>query len=78
MGQWLGRGLAKPAAIIDPVVFVIGGECPRPRPADRAGPGDVQALAHRARLRPAADVKLAHLGPEAGLVGAADLARRRV
>jgi glucokinase len=29
-------------------------------------------------FRPEAQVVLAHLGPDAGLVGAADLARRRV
>ncbi|HEY3630010.1 MAG TPA: ROK family glucokinase [Jatrophihabitantaceae bacterium] len=79
MGQWLGRGLANLAAIIDPVVFVIGGGV--------SEAGDLLIVPARDTFRhsltgrgfrPAADVKLARLGPEAGLVGAADLARRRV
>jgi glucokinase len=79
MGQWLGRGLANLAAIIDPVVFVIGGGV--------SDAGDLLIVPARETFqrsltgrgfRPMADVKLAELGPEAGLVGAADLARRRV
>jgi len=79
MGQWLGRGLANLAAIIDPVVFVIGGGV--------SEAGDLLIVPARETFRhsltgrgfrPAAEVKLARLGPEAGLVGAADLARRRV
>jgi glucokinase len=79
MGQWLGRGLANLAAIIDPVVFVIGGGV--------SEAGDLLIVPARETFRrsltgrgfrPMADVKLAELGPEAGLVGAADLARRRV
>ena len=79
MGRWLGRGLANLAAIIDPVVFVIGGGV--------SEAGDLLIVPARDTFRhsltgrgfrPAADVKLARLGPEAGLVGAADLARRRV
>jgi len=78
MGRWLGRGLANLAAVIDPTVFVIGGGV--------SEAGDLLLLpaqqAFRETLtgrgfRPVADVKLAELGPEAGLVGAADLARRR-
>jgi glucokinase len=79
MGRWLGRGLANLAAVIDPVVFVIGGGV--------SEAGDLLIVPARETFRhsltgrgfrPAADVKLARLGPEAGLVGAADLARRRV
>ncbi len=79
MGVWLGRGLANLAAIIDPVVFVIGGGV--------SDAGDLLIAPARETFqrsltgrgfRPVAEVKLAELGPEAGLVGAADLARRRV
>jgi glucokinase len=77
MGRWLGRGLANLAAVIDPSTFVIGGG------VSAAG----EILLHPARqefahtltgrgFRPQASVKLAALGPDAGLVGAADLARR--
>jgi glucokinase len=77
VGEWLGRGLANLAAIIDPDVFVIGGGV-----IDAGelllGPA---RLAFRASLtgrgyRPEAAVVAAELGADAGLVGAADLARR--
>jgi glucokinase len=77
MGRWLGRGLANLAAIIDPSMFVIGGGV--------SAVGDIllppardefaQSLTGRG-FRPLATVALASLGPDAGLVGAADLARR--
>lgn len=78
MGRWLGRGLANLAAVLDPTIFVIGGG------VSTAG----QLLLEPARtefhhaltgrgFRPEADIVAAKFGPEAGLVGAADLARRR-
>jgi len=78
MGRWLGRGLANLAAVIDPTVFVIGGGVSEAgdlllAPARQAF---AEGLTGRG-FRPAAAVLLAQLGPEAGLVGAADLARRR-
>jgi glucokinase len=78
MGRWLGRGLANLAAVIDPTVFVIGGGVSEAGdlllvPARQAFS---ESLTGRG-FRPVADVRLAELGPEAGLVGAADLARRR-
>jgi glucokinase len=77
MGRWLGRGLANLAAVIDPSMFVIGGGVSAAgeillRPAR-------EEFAHTLTgrgFRPLASVVLAALGPEAGLVGAADLARR--
>lgn len=79
MGQWLGRGLANLAAIIDPDVFVIGGGLSAAGDLLIAPARDTfrRSLTGRG-FRPVADVRLAHLGPNAGLVGAADLARRRV
>ncbi|MEO6503880.1 MAG: ROK family glucokinase [Jatrophihabitantaceae bacterium] len=76
MGRWLGRGLASLAAVIDPNVFVIGGGVSEAGdlllgPARQAFG---ESLTGRG-FRPAADVLLAELGPQAGLVGAADLAR---
>lgn len=78
MGRWLGRGLANLAAVIDPVVFVIGGGVSEAgdlllRPARESF---AESLTGRG-FRPLAEVRLADLGPGAGLVGAADLARRR-
>jgi glucokinase len=78
MGRWLGRGLANLAAVIDPTVFVIGGGVSEAgdlllMPAKQAFS---ESLPGRG-FRPVADVRLAELGPEAGMVGAADLARRR-
>jgi glucokinase len=77
MGRWLGRGLANLAAVIDPTVFVIGGGVSEAGdlllgPARQAFR---ESLTGRG-FRPAADILLAELGPQAGLVGAADLARR--
>ena len=76
MGRWLGRGLANLAAVLDPSIFVIGGGVSRAgelliRPAREEF---THTLTGRG-FRPAAAVELAALGPEAGLVGAADLAR---
>lgn len=78
MGRWLGRGLANLAAVIDPTVFVIGGGVSEAgdlliKPAAETF---AETLTGRG-FRPIADVRPAELGPEAGLVGAADLARRR-
>jgi glucokinase len=78
MGRWLGRGLANLAAVIDPTVFVIGGGVSEAGdlllgPARQAFR---ESLTGRG-FRPAADILLAELGPQAGLVGAADLARGR-
>jgi glucokinase len=76
MGRWLGRGLANLAAVLDPTVFVIGGGV--------SEAGDLLLLPTRQSFaetltgrgfRPAAEIVLTELGPEAGLVGAADLAR---
>jgi glucokinase len=76
IGQWLGVGLANLAAALDPTCFVIGG-----------GVSDADDLlivpareAFRRQLtgrgyRPEARIVRAHLGADAGMVGAADLSR---
>ncbi len=78
IGTWLGRGLAGLAAILDPGVFVIGGGVSAAGEVLRAP----ASAAFREHLtggghRPVAELRIAELGPEAGLVGAADLARCR-
>lgn len=75
-GQWLGIGLANLAAAFDPELFVIGGGVSEVGDL-LLGPARV---AFRRNLtgrgyRPAAEVAAAALGNEAGLIGAADLAR---
>ena len=77
VGGWLGQGMADLAAILDPGCFVIGGGVsdagnllldPARWAYERALPGR--------GYRDVADVRLAELGADAGVVGAADLARR--
>jgi len=78
LGHWIGQGLADLAAVLDPECFVLGGG------VSEAGPlilePSVEAfeelLTGRGR-RPTARVLSAELGNDAGVVGAADLARRR-
>jgi len=78
-GSWLGRGLASMAAMLDPEVFVIGGGV--------AEAGDLLLAPARATFaenllagshRPHARLVAGTLGSDAGLIGAADLARAMV
>ena len=78
IGQWLGEGLAQLVAVLDPGVLVVGG-----------GVSDAGELllgqarnAFRRNLtgrthRPEPHIRIATLGNDAGIVGAADLARIR-
>jgi len=75
-GRWLGTGLANLAAALDPGTFVIGGGVSEAGelllgPAREEMRRTLTGRGHR----PEADVVLARLGPDAGLVGAADLSR---
>jgi glucokinase len=77
IGRWLGEGIASLAAILDPAVVVIGGG------VSEAGDLLLEPIrAHyRANLtgrhyRPELEVRAAMLGNKAGMIGAADLARR--
>jgi glucokinase len=77
IGRWLGIGLADLVQIVDPQVLVVGGGVIDAgdlllKPA-RAAYQD--ALAQRGRL-PVGEIRGALLGNTAGVVGAADLARR--
>jgi glucokinase len=76
VGRWLGQGLADLVAVLDPGCFIIGGGVSEAgelvlRPA-REG---FEFLLTGRDVRPVAQVVLAELGNDAGLVGAADLAR---
>lgn len=79
IGQWLGVGIANLAAAFDPGIFVIGGGV--------SAAGDLLLEPARERFRkqltgrgyrPEAEIVAARLGNEAGLIGAADLAREAV
>ena len=77
VGAWLGHGLADLAAILDPRTFIIGGGVSEAGellvgPARETFEEQLTARGHR----PTATVRVAQLGQDAGLIGAADLARR--
>ncbi len=76
IGHWLGLGIANLAAAFDPGMFVIGGGV--------SAAGDLLLGPARSTFRrhltgrgyrPEASIAAAQLGNEAGLIGAADLAR---
>jgi len=76
VGRWLGIGLANLAAALDPGMFVIGGGVSDAgelllRPARDS----FRRILTGRGFRPEPRIVKAALGPEAGLVGAADLAR---
>ena len=76
VGQWLGLGLANLAAALDPGTFVIGGGLSAAgdlllEPARHAFGRNLTGRG----FRPAARIERAALGPEAGLIGAADMSR---
>jgi glucokinase len=76
VGAWLGQGLADLAALLDPGCFIIGGGVCE---AGELLIGPARAAYERGltggRYRPKAEIRLAALGADAGMVGAADLAR---
>ncbi len=76
VGDWLGVGIANLAAALDPGVFVIGGGVSSAGlllldPARQAFSRSLTGRGYRAEAR----IVGAHLGPEAGMIGAADMAR---
>jgi glucokinase len=77
LGRWIGEGIASLTAILDPAVVVIGGG------VSEAGDLLLDPIrSHfRANLtgrnyRPQLEIRAAVLGNTAGMIGAADLARR--
>ena len=76
LGRWIGEGAASVAAIVDPALVVIGGGVADAgelllKPAREGFENQLSARGHR----PVAEIAVASLGNEAGIVGAADLAR---
>lgn len=78
VGTWLGIGLADIVQFIDPQVIVVGGGVIDAGDLllDPSRAAYEAALAQRSRL-PVAEIRAARMGPLAGVVGAADLARSR-
>lgn len=77
IGRWVGEGAASVAALLDPALFVIGGGLSAAGdlvlgPARAAFEAHLSAHGHR----PVARLVVASMGNDAGMVGAADLARR--
>ncbi len=77
LGRWVGEGIASLTAVLDPAVVVLGGG------VSEAGDLLLEPVrSHfRANLtgrsyRPALEIRAAQLGNKAGMIGAADLARR--
>ncbi len=77
LGRWLGEGIADLAVVLDPATVVVGGGVSEAgelllAPAREAYVAALSGAAHRPHLQ----VVRATLGNDAGLIGAADLARR--
>ena len=77
VGRWLGEGIASLTAVLDPAVVVIGGGVGEAgdlllTPVRAAFQSQLTGRGHR----PVLEIRKARLGNRAGLIGAADLARR--
>jgi glucokinase len=77
LGRWLGEGIASLTAVLDPAVVVIGGGVSEAgelllEPIRAAFASQLTGRGHRPML----EIRRARLGNRAGLIGAADLARR--
>jgi glucokinase len=79
LGRWLGEGIASLTAIIDSDLVAVGGGV--------SAAGDLlleptraafEASVFAAEVHPPVTMRLATLGNDAGLIGAADLARREL
>jgi glucokinase len=77
LGRWLGEGIASLTAVLDPAMVVLGGGVSEAgdlllEPTRAAFASHLTGRGHR----PVLDIRKATLGNRAGLIGAADLARR--
>jgi glucokinase len=77
VGRWLGEGIASLTAVLDPAVVVLGGGVSEAgdlllAPVRAAFQSQLTGRGHR----PVLEIRRARLGNRAGLIGAADLARR--
>ena len=78
LGDWIGQGVASLAAVLDPNMVVIGGGVSEAG-AVLLDPVRASFEAHLSGRghRPVLEIRGARLGNAGGIVGAADLARRR-
>jgi glucokinase len=77
LGSWLGQGVASLAAVLDPGVVVIGGGVSEAgdlllSPIRKAFDDHLSGAGNRPHL----ELRVATLGNQAGMIGAADLARK--
>lgn len=77
LGRWLGEGIATLTAVLDPAVVVIGGGVSAAgglllEPARSSFRANLTGRSYRPEL----EIRAAQLGNTAGMIGAADLARR--
>jgi glucokinase len=77
VGRWLGEGIASLTAVLDPAVVAVGGGVSEAGdlllgPLRAAFEANLTGRGHR----PVLEIRRATLGNRAGLIGAADLARR--
>ena len=77
VGRWLGEGIASLAAVLDPAVVAVGGGVSEAGdlllgPLRTAFGANLTGRGHR----PVLEIRQASLGNRAGVIGAADLARR--
>jgi glucokinase len=77
LGHWLGEGIASLVTVLDPAVAVIGGGVSEAgdlllEPIRAAFRSNLTGRGHR----PEMEIRKAQLGNTAGMIGAADLARR--
>lgn len=76
LGRWLGEGMGSLTSVLDPAVFVLGGGVSEAgdfvvKPAREALERHITGKGNR----PEPELRVATLGNDAGIVGAADLAR---
>jgi glucokinase len=77
IAAWLGQSMADLSSILDPEVFVVaGGVSDAGEILTSPARDHYRTVLPGADTRPFAEVVTATLGPDAGLIGAADLARR--
>jgi glucokinase len=79
LGRWIGEGCAQMSAVLDPEIFVVGGGVIEAgdlilEPARAAFADNLTARGHR----PVAPIVAADMANDAGIVGAAALAREAV
>jgi glucokinase len=77
LGGWLGLGIASLVAVLDPALVILGGGVSEAGdvlldPTYQSMQRELTGTGHH----PGPNLRLAALGNDAGLIGAADLARR--